>query len=228
MFSTYPENAACSNRELRHEMITGFQLIESLLSLQANGATCKQSAMELRAARYRVKSLSLVYRLLEDSSVSPDEVDMNDYFSWFVNNVCTDVTPKVFLDKRTGSLRLPRRQARACGLLVAELLLSARTPDPTEHMTEGVHVSISRHSETIEIILRGHQLNTVSSSDQGLTRWDIVEGLLEELSGRIFTNIHAEDSWTVRFVRTNERMATPTQQEPRPASATQLSLSFCL
>ena len=195
-------------RELRHELINSFQLIESILAIQARGAKNEESSRELQAARLRVMGLSCIYHN-SCANVIVDEVDMHNYINSIVKNICVDLKTRIVVDSRIGTVRLGKDQARTCALLIGELLLYSLTANDSATGEQTVQISATEELGEIELRITTCPGYRNGSTRQSLARDEFIELLLAKLSATRTVRDREGGTVTVRFKKAQAEEDSP-------------------
>ncbi len=114
-------------RESHHRMKNNFQLIASLLDLQADASADPQVHAVLEKCQHRLQAMALIHESMHQSE-DPDQIDVTRYLNTLTTQLfeayCAEGQP-VTLSLHLEEVWMPFKTAIPCGLIVNELLSNA-------------------------------------------------------------------------------------------------------
>lgn len=111
-------------KEIHHRVKNNFQIVSSLLSLQAGSMRDAEAIEAFAASQNRIKSMALIHEKLYQSQ-SLEKIDFSDYLRSMADEIASayyDVAGRVSLDFDIERVDLPVDSAIPLGLIVNELM----------------------------------------------------------------------------------------------------------
>jgi two-component sensor histidine kinase len=114
-------------RESHHRMKNNFQLIASLLDLQADASGDARVHAVLEECQHRLQAMALIHESVHQSE-DPDQIDVTSYLNTLATQLFDAYRCEgqpVTLALHLEEVRMPFKTAIPCGLIVNELLSNA-------------------------------------------------------------------------------------------------------
>jgi len=113
-------------REMDHRTKNNFQIVTSLLTLQANRSQNAEARDALREASERLKAVSAVYAALAPSSQGLQTVRLHDQLQEICDQIGRGMLPEaISLETELEPMLVPHETAVAIGIVVNELVTNA-------------------------------------------------------------------------------------------------------
>jgi PAS domain S-box-containing protein len=201
-------------REVHHRVKNNFQVISSLLRMQAGLLNDERASAALNNSQQRILSMALIHELLyRDDSM--DQIDFGEYTRSLVDELCAayaDASGLVGKCLSTSRVLLNADQAIPCGLILNELLTNAFKYAYPDGETGEVRVDLKETPSG---------LVTLTVSDQGVglpegVDWNtskslglpIVDVLTQQLRGTLTVGSPPGASFIIEFQKEAKSLDT--------------------
>jgi two-component system, sensor histidine kinase PdtaS len=192
-------------KEVHHRVKNNFQVISSLLNLQANTITDEKTQKALLDAQNRIRSMSLVHQKLYQTN-NFSEIQIGDYIKQLASSIENSYKKKdtdIELEIDTGNLSFSLEIVIPLGLIVNELLTNSYKYAFDEKAKGKIRVKLFKTDENkYNLVVKdngkgfppGFELEKQESL--GLT---LVSLLAEQIGGEVKAENHAGCSFTISF-----------------------------
>ena len=185
-----------------HRARNDFQVLSSLLSLQANDVSLSDSArLALQESKDRVSAVALVYRLLDGAT---GEVDFSKFACEMAGQVLRTQQvsdERIRITGPTKSLLLPQKLAISLGLILQELLTSTvHSFGPETHGKIEIKLELTGKDGVLSIQDNGpfHSESELEQRSKGVG-WKVVEALTQQIDGEIKILSDLDNEIRLRF-----------------------------
>lgn len=191
-------------QEMHHRVKNNFQLIMSLLSLQARQLNETDAQRYLLEAKDRIHTLALVHErlyCLQDGA----EVDMRKYLGALVQDLNKSESQReITLRLDLEPVYLPMHQAILCGLLVNELLTNAfkyAFPPEHDHALRLIELSLKQQKQRVKLMMTdsGVGLPEIDPEAQPSLGLRLVYSLIQQLQAKHALRRERGTCWEVCF-----------------------------
>ncbi len=196
-------------RELHHRVKNNYQIIVSLLNLQARGIADTEARRQLNEARDRIRSMSLLHeKLMQSRDIA--HIDFLSYITSIANELYAGYmgnAKRISLLIEGEKIRLSIEQAIPCGLIVNELITNSfKYGFPPDYTGKGeVRLSIREmEDETIEIVIADNgvgmpdDIRFESTTSLGLS---LVQMLTKQAGGTVEIERKGGTAFRIRFTK---------------------------
>lgn len=205
-------------RELHHRVKNNLQVISSLFSLQAPKVQDPAAQELFRECRNRVRTMALVHnRLYAADDIA--RIDLADYYGELVGNLFRSfgsdpelIVPRIHVEDTV----LDFDQVIPCGLIVNELLSNSLKYAFPDGRAGEVCIDIRHRDDVVTLTVAddgvGRSPLAQSKTGDGL---QIVEALVDQLSGQFEMTNGRGMTYTVTFPTTRNRESHVEHTNPR-------------
>lgn len=195
-------------RELNHRLKNFFQLLTSLLMLQAQMSKSPLARDELRKAAHRVAALGSVQRYLRSEPGQEDRPDMRASIQELCSQVAELVPRKVELRFDISELPVGGQTARSLLLIVHELVTNACKYAFPGDLSGHVHVSLRQIAEgRAQLIVEDDGVGLGPDYQGGGSGLTLVQLLVEQLDGTLDICTQAGPKFSIVFPLRSRRAA---------------------
>jgi len=202
-------------QEIHHRVKNNFQIMSSLLNLQARKLSEPEAQKQLLEARDRIRSMALVHdRLYRLANMA--DIDMADYLSALVKELHRfSFASQVELRLALEPVRLDVEQAIPCGLLVNELLTNAfkyAFPSENNPLAAWIQVGLSQREHEICLMVHDSGIGLPESVDLEAHQTlglQLIKSLAQQLQARFVLERSQGTRWEIVF----EKRAPKTLKE---------------
>jgi two-component sensor histidine kinase len=187
-------------REMDHRTKNNFQIVTSLLTLQASRAASEEARSALKEAAERLKAVSAVYDALAPSSQGLAQVRLQDQLQEMCDQIRRGILPEgIALETQLEPMIVPHETAVAIGIVVNELVTNACKHAFPEG-TGGIAVRTRREGREalIEVADNGRGYQTARNGRSGLgTR--LVSAFVQRMRAK--SEVQSSEQGTVHLIR---------------------------
>jgi two-component sensor histidine kinase len=186
-------------REMDHRTRNNFQIVTSLLQLQANRSASEEVKAALREAGERLQAVAAVYAALAPSSQGLATVRLQDQLEEICGQIRRGILPEgIVLETELEPILVPHESAVAIGIVVNELVTNAcKHAFPDGRGSIAVRCARDRNGARIEVEDDGRGMPTGPERRSGLgTR--LVAAFLQRVRGA--TEVRSSEAGTVHVV----------------------------
>ena len=201
-------------KEMHHRAGNNLMIIASLLSLEAEQTRLDcGSCPAVLNSQQRARAMAMVDTMLAQAS-GAEQVDMADYLARLTSLVVqgySQAPNSVCLELRTDPLYLTAAKATQCGLIVHELLTNCLKHAFTDGRDRpigqfariGVELTVrDDRTAVLEVTDNGIGLPDVGAQREGKLGWQLVDTLVDQMSGTWQLVGQPGTRVTVQFPRT--------------------------
>ncbi|MDZ4171899.1 MAG: histidine kinase dimerization/phosphoacceptor domain -containing protein [Methanobacteriaceae archaeon] len=174
-------------REIHHRVNNNFQIISSLLNIQAINVVDHGDQALFKESQNRVRAMAMVHEKLYQSD-NLSSIDFSDYIKLLINDLVYEyhhTLSKIELDLDIEEINLNIETAVPCGLIINELVSNSLK----NTYSSGGKITVKLYREQEEYFLmvgdngiRGGEENDDSTNDLGVK---LVNMLLNQLDGQM-------------------------------------------
>lgn len=185
-----------------HRARNDFQVLSSLLTLQAERTADGESRSALLAGKDRLTAVSLIYRLIGGEE---DTVDFARYATELGRSLLDShkvPSSRVKIETAFESVRLPQKTAITLGIILEELITGSLADSFTGETTGTIRISLTTGGGEGVLIIRdnGTLLNeALRAKRTGSFSWQVVQTLSEQISGVLTLLSDLENQVRLRF-----------------------------
>ncbi len=162
-------------KEVHHRVKNNFQVIISLLSIEASKEKNRHHKGFLMELKNRIKSISHIHKYLLDSGEF-NKIESREYFEEIVGEIeMTYRSQNINIDKKIDSYILTIQEAMAIGVIVNELLANAIKHHPDRYNQEkncNIFISFRVSDNSITLVVQddglGFDIDKISRNGIGL------------------------------------------------------------
>ena len=184
-------------KELHHRVKNNLQLILSIIRLQSNRASVKETASELQDLQRRIATIAETHEILyrDDSS---EQVDMARYLDALSRGIILGLSEQTIRFECDCRIALPTRTAAYVGLILNELVTNAlKHSSFSETRLFSVSMRTEADSIMMEIVVPHDRHTECATNGLGMT---IVQTLVnDQLHGTIAQSRNDADHTVIRF-----------------------------
>jgi two-component sensor histidine kinase len=204
-------------REVDHRVKNSFQIVASILHIQARQMRDGAAAQALDEARQRVSGIAAVHELLYRTS----DVELVD-MAVFLEGLCASLA--VNRPSRVGaihvtaeSITFTSKRAMKVGMLVSELIGNAFKHAYPDDRRGDVHVVLTAHGETARLVVSDEGIGLpadFASGGKGLGM-RLIRSVLGQFDGRMTTETGSGAKFLIDLPRSVQTASPkPTQELP--------------
>lgn len=190
-------------QEIHHRVKNNMQIVSSLLSLQSNYITNKETLDYLKESRDRIKTMSLVHEKLYKSN-NLAEIDIGDYIKSLLTEIQSSYSLKtsIELEINTEDIFLDIDTAIPCGLIINELISNI-----FKHAFKGrkdglIKLNFSKKMDQYEIIIQDNGIGLpldIDLNNSNTLGLKLVNALVKQLYGTVEINRNNGTRFTINF-----------------------------
>lgn len=199
-------------KELYHRVNNNFQIIISLLKLQAGYVSSEESRALLRRNRNRIASMAMIHEILYGSD-DLTRVDFDRYLDTMVHYLFEQysVPPgAIRLETEVREIHLNINTAIPCGLILNELLAGALEGSAAGPVRGIIRIAIRpKEPDRVEISFsrRGDNFPELSPDPETPSFGrELIQTLVDQLGGTLSTDRGEWTTWKIDFSLPDNRM----------------------
>jgi Signal transduction histidine kinase len=180
--------------EIHHRVKNNYQVIISMLNLQAGAKAAGGERTSFAEATERIRSMAMVHEILYESD-NLSSLDFADYIRRIGNNVINPDGRRAILELELEPLQIELDRAMPCGLIVTEALINALKHGRGEDGCARVSVSLAggRDGAVLEIADGGRGFPSAGPERDSSFGMSLMSALAFQAGGEIsFENRSAE------------------------------------
>lgn len=191
-------------KEIHHRVKNNLQVVSSLLKLQQNYVTDKNTHDVLIDSQNRVRSMALVHQKLYQSK-DFSQIEFDEYvrqLSHQLLNVFRSKTNDVKIDVAANNTMLSIDLAIPCGLIINELVSNSLKYAFPDEYSGKINISITCAGRDCELIIRDNGIGFPSGidfRDTSTLGLQLVNTLVGQIDGTINMNVKDGTVFTIRF-----------------------------
>nr|WP_282730546.1 histidine kinase dimerization/phosphoacceptor domain -containing protein [Methanobacterium alcaliphilum] len=189
--------------EVHHRVKNNMQIISSLLRLQSSEVEDPESRNILLESQNRIKTMSIVHESLYQSE-NFSEIDMLNYINRLVKNltITYSSSERVIFQVNSENIQLAIDTAIPVGLVINELVTNAIKHAFPDNRKGKIYIEFKKDPECYQLIVKDDGVGMPADIDLSSCTslgWELVNGLVDQLSGTLTLNRENGTEITIRF-----------------------------